>query len=258
MPLPTTVANTTATSADTAIANAIAGRYSIATFKLLGSAWQLQRSIGTAVRVALAFLLVPIAPVLFLLSKLLSHALQSLELSLPTAVVQLLLSLASLPLLAPWTTALMLMGIDAIRGTPTGFARVIECYRHVVPLTLVALAILLGSAIGMLLFVLPGIYVLVGCTLALPLVVDAKLSPMRAIKVSLQAIHHRWFDVAAVTAVLWLNIFFGASLMGLPLWLTLPWQMTVAGALYCAVFQKTGQKDGPKRFFQRRTLKALP
>lgn len=237
MPLSTTVATATATATDTAIANAIAGRYSIPKFKLLGSAWQLQRRIGTAVRITLAFLLVPIMPVLFLFSKVLSHALQSLELSLPIPVVQLLLSLASLPLLAPWITALMLMGIDAIRGTPTGFARVIECYGHVVPLTLVALAILLGSALGTLLFVLPGIYVLVGCTLALPLVVDAKLSPARAIKVSLQAIHHRWFDVAAVTAVLWINIFFSASLMGLPLWLTLPWQMTVAGALYCAVFQ---------------------
>jgi hypothetical protein len=234
---PTSTAADTATPIERAISNAIAGRYALPKLKLLGAAWHLKDRIGTAVRITLAFLLVPILPVLFLLSKALSQALQTLELSLPTPVIQLLLSLASLPLLAPWITALMLMGIDAARGTPTGFARVHECYGHVVPLTLAALAILLFSAIGTLLFVLPGLYVLVGCTLALPLVVDARLSPAQALKVSMQAIHHRWFDVAAVTAVLWLNIFFCASLMGLPLWLLLPWQMTVVGLLYCAIFR---------------------
>jgi len=219
----------------TAIDNAIAGRYALPKLKLLGKAWQRQTGSGAAVRRALAFLLIPLLPLLFLIS----YLLQQLPLSLPPPVIHLLQIIISLPLLAPWITGLMLIGIDAARGTPTHFARVIECYRHIVPLTTTALAAFFVSMIGTLLFVLPGLYLLVGCTLALPLVIDAKLPPLRAISVSLKAIHHRWFDFAAIIVLLLLVTFSGMMLAGLPLWFTLPWQLAVLGVAYCAIFRDT-------------------
>jgi uncharacterized membrane protein len=97
--------------------------------------------------------------------------------------------------------------------------------------------------IGTLLFVLPGLYLLVGCTLALPLVIDAQLSPLRAIAVSLKAIHHRWFDFAAIIILLLPVTFSGMMLAGLPLWFTLPWQSAVIGAIYCAIFRDTSHQN---------------
>lgn len=214
-----------------AISDAIEGRYSLPKFKLMRKAWQMQTGIGNAVRAALLFLLLAILPTLFLLS----HLLNALQ--LPVTVQPLLLNIASLPLLTPWLTGLMLMGIDAIRGTPSGFARISACYRRIVPLTLLALMCTLMIVCGMLLFVLPGLYLLVGCSLAFPLMIDARLSPVAALKVSLQAIHHRWFDVAIVSAALLITTLLSAPFMGLPLLLTLPWQVAVIGALYCQIFR---------------------
>jgi len=229
---------------NSAVNNAIAGRYSLPKLLLLRKAWHAQATIGGGVRTALVFLLIPILPLLFLLSHALSYALLRLQLSLSPLETNLILSVASLPLMAPWITGLMLIGIDAARGTPSGFARVLECYERVVPLTLVAVTASIASAIGMLLFVLPGLYLLVGCTLALPLVVDAQLQPARAIMVSLQAIHHRWFDFAVIIALLLLTMFFSMVFVGLPLWLILPWQAAVIGTLYCAIF-RTGSTTEP-------------
>jgi len=221
----------------TSINNALAGRYALPKFKLLRSAWQVQKNAGAGVRRALAFFLIPLLPLLFLFS----YMLQQFPLLPPTR--HLLLSIISLPLLTPWITGLMLIGIDAARGTPTSFTRVIECYRRIVPLTLTALVACVASVIGTLLFVLPGLYLLVGCTLALPLVIDAQLSPLRAIAVSLKAIHHRWFDFAAIIILLLPVTFSGMMLAGLPLWFTLPWQSAVIGAIYCAIFRDTSHQN---------------
>lgn len=225
-----------------AIGNAIEGRYSLPKLKLMQQAWQLRKGIGKPVRFALLFLLLVILPTLYLLSYLLSM------LRMPALVHDLLLNIASLPMLAPWLTGLMLIGIDAIRGTPTGFERITACYRHIVPLTLLALMAAVMIGLGTLLFLLPGLYLVVGCSLALPLMVDARLSPVRALKISLQAIHHRWFDFAIVAFVLLIATLLSVPLMGLPLLLILPWQMAVIGALYCAIFRATDiYDDSPRR-----------
>lgn len=219
------------------ISDAVEGRYSLPKLALMRKAWQMQTGIGNAVRTALLFLLLAILPTLFLLSHLLN------ALPLPAMMHPLLLNIASLPLLAPWFTGLMLIGIDAIRKTPTGFARISACYRRVVPLTVLTLIATLMIVFGTLMFLLPGLYLLVGCSLALPLLVDARLSPVTALKISLQAIHHRWFDFAIVALVLLLTTLLSVPFMGLPLLLILPWQVAVIGALYCAIFRTTPVRD---------------
>jgi hypothetical protein len=222
-----------------AIDAALRGCYALSVFSILRQAWQHSATIRSPVLLALAFFVVVLLPVLFGIAHVFSNLMPPQWHPLYTPALTLLHGLASLPLLAPWVTGILLIGIDTARGIRTGFTRILQCYDRTVPLTLMALGMLTVVATGTLLFVLPGLYFLVAFWLALPLVVDAKLSPTRALVISLQAIHHRWFDVAALVLFTLLVLFVSMLAMGLPLIWMLPWLITASGVLYCEIFRTT-------------------
>jgi uncharacterized membrane protein len=57
------------------------------------------------------------------------------------------------------------------------------------------------TSIGMLLCVLPGIYLAVGYVFALPLIIDKKLDFWPAMEVSRRVVHHHWWSVFALAIV---------------------------------------------------------
>jgi hypothetical protein len=74
----------------------------------------------------------------------------------------------------------------------------------------VAVCALLTSVLvtlGMSLFYLPGIYLAVALSLTLPLVVEKKLSPIKAIVLSLQVTRFQWFKLLAIYTFLFLALF---------------------------------------------------
>ncbi len=69
----------------------------------------------------------------------------------------------------------------------------------------VALCALLSSlfvGIGLQLFILPGIFLAVALSLVIPLVVEKKLSPMKAITLSLKSLRFQWFKIFSLYLML--------------------------------------------------------
>jgi hypothetical protein len=56
--------------------------------------------------------------------------------------------------------------------------------------------------VGLQLFVIPGIFLAVALSLVIPLVVEKKFSPIKAIIVSLQALRFQWFKIFSLYLIL--------------------------------------------------------
>jgi hypothetical protein len=77
----------------------------------------------------------------------------------------------------------------------------------------VAVSALLTSTlvtIGLTLFYLPGIFLAVALSLVLPLVVEKKMSPIKAISVSIQATRFQWFKIFSLYLILALAVLVAA------------------------------------------------
>lgn len=226
--------------ADT-IERAVRGCYRIDKMQLLQDAWQRSAEIRPPAAKLLLFFLFVIIPALFAISFLLpetrlTHAAAQQRAPWLNLLIDLLRGSASLPLLAPWLAMLLELGINVARDSNKTPRSLFDAYACALPLSIAALAWWWALSIGMQLYVLPGIYLLVACWLALPLIFDAGLKPLAALRVSITAIHHRWFDVAAIVIFSLIMITLSALLV-VPLFWTLPWFAAITGMLYRRIFR---------------------
>jgi membrane-anchored glycerophosphoryl diester phosphodiesterase (GDPDase) len=79
----------------------------------------------------------------------------------------------------------------------------------------------------MSLLYIPGIYLAVSLSLALPLVVEKNLSPLKAIILSLQVTRFQWFKLLAIYTLLFIALFMSL----LPLVILANTQMSVIGVI---------------------------
>ena len=69
-------------------------------------------------------------------------------------------------------------------------------------LALAGLVMWLLTTLGLVLCILPGIYLVVGYVFTLPLVIDKKMDFWPAMEVSRQVVHHHWWSIFALVIVL--------------------------------------------------------
>jgi uncharacterized membrane protein len=86
--------------------------------------------------------------------------------------------------------------------------------------------------IGLLLLVLPGIYLAVSYQIALPLVVDKKLGSWQALEASRKIIGHCWFKVLAFDVLAIIVVTLSMVLLGIPLIWAVPALAIAFGILY--------------------------
>jgi uncharacterized membrane protein len=89
------------------------------------------------------------------------------------------------------------------------------------------------TSLGLILCILPGIYLAVGYVFALPLVVDKKMDFWTAMEVSRRVVHAQWWSVFALVIVLGLVALAGFLLCGIGELITIP----VASAALMYVYE---------------------
>ena len=89
------------------------------------------------------------------------------------------------------------------------------------------------TSLGLLLCILPGIYLAVGYVFALPLVIDKKMEFWTAMEVSRRVVHVYWWSVFALVIVLALVALVGFLLCGVGAAITIP----VASAALMYVYE---------------------
>jgi uncharacterized membrane protein len=147
--------------------------------------------------------------------------------------------LAFVPVLG-WIVGFVLLGgldymfIRRIRGEEVQIGDVFAGFNLAfLDLTMTGLVKWLLTSLGLILCILPGIYLAVGYVFALPLVVDKKMEFWTAMEVSRRVVHEQWWSVFALVIVLALVALAGFLLCGVGALITIP----VASAALMYVYE---------------------
>lgn len=144
------------------------------------------------------------------------------------AIGQLLSIIAMGPLLAGFYYALR----RQLQGLSFGFEEFFNGFNHFLPLMLVSLVTSILISIGMMLLLLPGIYLAVSYLFALPLVQDRELEFWAAMETSRRLITRQWFSFLGLALLLAIINAIGLFLVGLGLLITLPLTIATIAAAY--------------------------
>ena len=105
-----------------------------------------------------------------------------------------------------------------------------------VQLMLVGLISDLLTIFGLLLCILPGIYVAVCWSFAVPLVIDKRLEFWPAMELSRKVVHQHWWAVFGFVLVCWLLFFVGVLVCFVGLFVAMPWVTGAYIYLYEDIF----------------------
>lgn len=120
-----------------------------------------------------------------------------------------------------------------VQSSPT----IVLSYFHLwLPIFALTLLMYIVVAIGLVLLVIPGLYLAVSYMLALPLLVDKKLDPWEALETSRKALTNHWLDFFGISLVLGLINLATIVTLGIGLIWTLPMTYIALGILYRKVF----------------------
>ena len=123
-----------------------------------------------------------------------------------------------------------------LQGRTPQFSDFFLGFRFFIPLLLTALVGGVLAGIGLLLLVIPGVYLLVGYLFASALVVDRRLDFWQALETSRRTVNPIWFSMFAFVLLLMLINLAGALLFGLGLLVSVPLTACAITAAYADLF----------------------
>ena len=125
---------------------------------------------------------------------------------------------------SPLLGGLYYVNIRRIRGEPAGLDTAFAGFRAVYFMPLLLAGLISGAltTVGILLLVLPGIYLAVGYIFVLPLVIDKRMDVWTAMEVSRRVVHHHWWMMFALALVAALMVMAGALAFGIGVVLAVP------------------------------------
>ena len=144
-------------------------------------------------------------------------------------------SLISLLTSGPLNAGSLIVAFKVLRNRETTFGDFFRGFNHYVPLVLVSLisGVLIG--LGFVLLIIPGIYLAIAYTFALPLVLDKKMNFWDAMEFSRKLISKNWFSFFGFILVLALINFAGIMLLGVGLLVTIPLSVGAIAAAYADI-----------------------
>jgi len=91
---------------------------------------------------------------------------------------------------------------------------------------------------GFLLFVLPGIYLAVGYSLTLPVIMDKRVGPWQAMEMSRRAVHKKWWQVFGAYLIMYLIYVLSLIPFGIGMIWTVPMFFTLTAVIYRTLFEQ--------------------
>ncbi len=132
--------------------------------------------------------------------------------------------LAGMVVNSPLLAGLYVLNIRRIRGEAAGAEEAFAGFRVPYFLPLVAAGLLSGAltTLGILLLVLPGVYLAVGYIFVLPLVMDKRMDVWTAMEVSRRVVHQQWWMTFALALVAALMVLAGVLAFGIGIIIAVP------------------------------------
>src|SRR5215467_13016117 len=154
----------------------------------------------------------------------------------PNVAVRLLFQTVISALLTPLVIGLIVMAVRRAAGQPLSFSTAFSHLARAPIFIVTGFVIALLTYLGLILLVIPGIYLSIAYGMTLPVLAFHRLGPWEAMEASRKAVSHRWWRIFFLYLVV--GILTGLSVLpvGIPLIWTAPWALLVLGVLYRRMF----------------------
>lgn len=219
---------------DTKLQQALSGQYEIDIKAALKEGWEMTRNSRGAMLQGVVMVIV-ISVCLMLAIELVT---QQRGLNKEDYDVQLMTNLLLTILVAPFAAALVMMGVDNSRGKLIRFSDVFKYVSRIFVLTFTALITTAFVQIGLLLFILPGFYMVIATGFAVPLVLDKQMLPMHAVLTSIKVVNHKWQEFVKLYALFFVLLMAVVLTFGIALIWVAPFYYNVKGVLYRDIFSE--------------------
>ena len=209
-----------------AIARAISGQFEFSISSMLSEAWEKIHGNKGRIWVAVILYLIVALPIYWVLDFFLDEGMFAKCLRF---VVTNSVDLALL-------TGLVMLGVKLASSVN---AEAIEVYAYIEYFIKLVVAYMMTTAliiVGLVLLVLPGIYLAVAYSLTPLLIVDKKMSPWQAMEASRKAVTHCWFRAFFLFLVFLLILVLSALPAGIGLIWTIPMAVLLHGIAYRNIF----------------------
>lgn len=157
-----------------------------------------------------------------------------------------LLNLASVFVTYPLTAGILIYGVRRAASDPeAGFGDLLSCLPLALPL--VGLYLLQGllTVVGLLLLVLPGIYLAIAYSYGVLLLAERRLGVWQALETSRKALTHCWFQYFAFLLALGgVNVVVGVLTLGIGLVWSVPWALLAYAIGYRNLFGVAESRPG--------------
>jgi len=144
-------------------------------------------------------------------------------------------TLISLLVSGPLNAGFLIVAFKLLKNRATTFGDFFRGFNNFLPLFLVSLVSSVMIGIGFVLLLLPGIYLAVAYTFALPLVLEKKMNFWDGMEFSRKLISKNWFSFFGFAFVLVLVNLAGGLLLGVGLLVTIPLTICAIAAAYADI-----------------------
>ena len=189
-------------SQNTRLEQAVKGHYEIDAKLVLSEAWQQTKKTRLSINIGLLFVILLGTIVSFIAS----HFIGGVEAVLNDPKASTILNVLVTVVIWPFLAGIEMMGVYHSVGKTTQPKMVFAFLNRGSWVALCALLTSLLISLGFQLLVIPGVFLAVVLSLTIPLVVDKKLSPSQAIKVSIQALRFKFFQLLSLYMALFMTL----------------------------------------------------
>lgn len=184
------------------IESALKGDYKINILAILKEAWQLTLTSRKELNLGLLYVLM----LGFLLVILLSQAFGGVAVLQEDEAAMFIINAIVTIVLAPFIAGVEMMGVFKSVGLKIHPRMVGSFLKHTSYISLCAIFSAFLVSIGFQLLILPGVYLLLAFTLTMPLIIEKKLSPIKAMIISIKVTRFQWFQIFSLYGVLFLAL----------------------------------------------------
>ncbi len=152
------------------------------------------------------------------------------------AVTDILIGFITLPVTVPLYVGVLLLGYAKANDQEVNIQSIFDYYVIVWPLVFAAFLVTVFTYIGLILLIIPGIYLAVSYTFVMPLIIDKKLDVWGAMEVSRRAVTTHWFTVFGVNFSIMILMLLSLFTLGIAMIWTLPLALIAQGVMYRKIF----------------------
>lgn len=137
------------------------------------------------------------------------------------------------------TAGIMYMGVKWVRERQIHWRDAFSGFSTVLSILIAMVLQFVLLTIGFFLLILPGIYLTVGYSMTMPLIIDRRMSPWEAMEASRRGVHKIWWKMFGLMLIMMLIMSISAIPFGIGLIWTVPMAFILSGLVYTYLFPES-------------------